>query len=173
MSHGSGRPRIAIISAMARNRIIGIENRLPWNLPADMRHFRTLTMGHHLIMGRKTYESIGKPLPGRTTVIVTRNKDFAAPGCIVVNSIEAAISACQGDNEAFIIGGAELYKQALDFADRIYLTKIDAIFEGDAYFPEFESASWKEIDQETFPPDADNPYAYRFVVYDKKMDSTN
>ena len=167
-SNDPKRPRISIIAAMADDRVIGIENRLPWNLPADLRHFRILTMGHHLLMGRKTFESIGKPLPGRTTVIVTRNQHFNVPDCITANSIDAAIAACQGDDEAFVIGGAELYRQALDFADRIYLTEIAGKFEGDAHFPEFDPAKWYEVNRESFPADEKNPYPYSFIVYDKK-----
>lgn len=159
--------RISIIAAMARNRVIGIENRLPWHLPADMRRFRILTMGHHILMGRKTYESIGKPLPGRTTVIITRSTNFTAPDCIVVNSIDAAIAACGDDTEIFFIGGADLYNQALAVADRIYLTEIQAGIEGDAYFPEFEATRWEEAGREQFPSDEKNIYAYDFIVYDK------
>lgn len=159
--------RISMIAAMADNRVIGIENRIPWHLPADMRRFRVLTMGHHLLMGRKTYESIGKPLPGRTAVVITHSPNFSAPGCIVVNSIEAAIAACHGDSEIYIIGGAELYRQGLDFADRIYLTEVQAEIAGDAYFPEFDLSVWKEVNRERFEPDDKNPYGYHFIVYDK------
>ncbi|MGA7749149.1 MAG: dihydrofolate reductase, partial [Gallionella sp.] len=114
------KPRISLIVAMAKNRVIGINNTLPWHLPADLKHFKALTMGHHIVMGRKTYESIGKPLPGRTSVVVTRNAHYAPPGVVVVNSLEAAIAACGNDEEIFVIGGAELYSQAIDLADRIY-----------------------------------------------------
>jgi dihydrofolate reductase len=159
--------RISIISAMAENRVIGIENRLPWHLPADLKHFRSLTMGHHILMGRKTFESIGKPLPGRTTVIISRNPDFAAPGCIVAGSIEAAIAACHNDSEVFIIGGEQLYRQALPLADRLYLTQVATQVTGDAYFPEIDPAQWRQSAAERFPADAQNPYAYQFLVLEK------
>src|SRR5665811_1829226 len=105
---------------MAKNRVIGANNTLPWHLPADLKHFKALTMGHHIVMGRKTYESIGKPLPGRTSVVVTRNADYSTPGVIVVHTLEAAIAACGDDDEIFVIGGAELFNQAINLADRIY-----------------------------------------------------
>ena len=123
-------------------------------------------MGHPILMGRKTYESIGKPLPGRTTVIITRNANYAAPGCVVVNSINTAIETCKGEGEIFFIGGAELYTQALSVAQRIYLTEIQAEFDGDAYFPEFDRAIWKETSREpgiVLPGDLE----YHFVIYDR------
>ena len=160
-------PRISIIAAMAKNRVIGIDNTLPWRLPADMAHFKALTMGHHIVMGRKTYESLGRPLPGRTSVIITRSPDFEAPGCIVAGSIEQALAACRGDAEVFVIGGAELYRQALTFADRIYLTEIQAEFAGDAFFPEFDRGAWKETQRVACEPDEKNSLACHFVVYDR------
>jgi len=160
-------PRVSIIAAMAKNRVIGIENRLPWRLPGDMQRFRTLTMGHHILAGRKTYESIGKPLPGRSMVVITRSGDFAAPGCIVVNSVAEAVAACRGDAEIFIIGGEQLYRQTLDVADRIYLTEVQAEFTGDARFPELDPTLWRETERKSFPADDSNPCPYDFVVYDK------
>jgi len=162
------KPRLSIVVAMARNRVIGANNALPWHLPADLKHFKALTMGHHIVMGRKTYESIGKPLPGRTSVVVTRNENYSVPGVIVANSLEAAISACGDDDEVFVIGGAELYRQALKFAGRIYLTEIDADISGDAHFTEFDSTSWQETGRESHEPDGKNPHSYHFVVYDRK-----
>ena len=153
---------------MARNRVIGINNTLPWRLPADLKHFKALTMGHHIIMGRKTYESIGKPLPGRTSVVVTRNADYAPPDVVVVNSLEAAIAACGSDEEIFVIGGAELYRQAIAFADRIYLTEIDADISGDAHFTELDRKLWQETGRVSHTPDEKNAYPYHFVVYDRK-----
>jgi len=138
---------INVIVAMARNRVIGINNTLPWRLPADLQHFKALTMGHHLIMGRKTYESIGKPLPGRTTVIVTRNAAYHVEGCISATSIDAAIAACGEDPEIFFVGGAELYVQVLPRADRLYLTEIQADYVGDAHFPELERGAWREVER--------------------------
>ncbi len=153
---------ISVIAAMARNRVIGINNTLPWRLPEDLKHFKALTLGHHIIMGRKTYESIGKPLPGRTTVIVTRNPAYQEEGCITVTSIEAAIAACGDDAEVFFVGGAELYAQVLPRADRLYLTEIQAEYAGDAWFPEFSSA-WRETERrEQVSPEG---LAYHFVTY--------
>lgn len=159
--------RISIIVAMAENRAIGIENRLPWSLPADLRRFRSLTMGHHMLMGRKTFESIGKPLPGRTSVIITRQPDFSAPDCIVANAPDAAIAACGDDPEIFVIGGADLYRQALNFANRIYLTLVHAQIDGDAFFPALPDAEWEEIGREKFGRDEKHAYDYDFIVYDK------
>lgn len=161
------RPRLSIIAAMAKNRVIGIDNTLPWRLPEDLMHFKALTIGHHILMGRKTFDSLGRPLPGRTSVVITRSKNLQLPGCIVANSIEDAIAACNQDSEIFIIGGAELYLQALDFADRIYLTEIQAEFEGDALFPEFDGGLWQESERR--PGNSGNGLEYDFVIYDKKQ----
>ncbi|MDD5242058.1 MAG: dihydrofolate reductase [Sulfuricella sp.] len=160
------RPRLSIIAAMAKNRVIGINNTLPWRLPEDLKHFKALTIGHHILMGRKTFDSLGKPLPGRTSVVITRSRSLQVPGCIVVNSIKEAIAACNQDDEIFIIGGAELYLQALDVADRIYLTEIQAEAEGDAWFPEFDRELWHE--SERSPCKSGSGLGYDFVIYDKK-----
>lgn len=159
---------MSLIVAMARNRVIGVNNTLPWHLPADLKHFKALTMGHHIVMGRKTYESIGKLLPGRTSVVVTRNTDYVQPGVVVVNSLEAAIPACGNVEEIFVIGGAELYCQAITLADRIYLTEIDADVSGDAHFTEFNTMQWQETGRVNHAPDEKNQYPYHFVVYDRK-----
>jgi len=160
--------RISIISAMASNRAIGIRNTLPWQLPEDLKHFKALTMGHHIVMGRKTYDSIGKPLPGRDTVIVTRNADFAVPGCLAVNSLDAALTVSHGDPEVFFVGGAELYRQALAIAHRIYLTEIQRVFDGDAFFPEFDKNQWVETARDKHRTEGPNGFEYHFVVYDRK-----
>jgi dihydrofolate reductase len=162
------RPRVSLIVAMAKNRVIGANNTLPWHLPADLKRFKALTIGHHIVMGRKTYESIGKPLPGRTSVVVTRNADYSAPGVIVANSLEKAISACGNDEEIFVIGGAELYRQAIKFADRIYLTEIDADIQGDAHFAKFDRKLWLETERVNHAPDEKNVHSYHFVVYERK-----
>ena len=146
-ANGAG-PGLAVIAAMARNRVIGAGNRLPWRLPADLKRFRALTTGHRVVMGRKTFESIGKPLPGRENVIVTRNPGFAAPGCIVAGSLEEALSDSRLPPPVFCMGGAELYAQALPLADEIYLTEIDADFEGDASMPAFPAEHWREVARE-------------------------
>lgn len=160
------KPRLSIIAAMAKNRVIGTNNTLPWRLPEDLKHFKALTSGHHILMGRKTFDSLGRPLPGRTSVVITRSRDLQLPGCIVANSIEDAIAACNQDNEIFIIGGAELYLQALDVADRIYLTEIQAEFEGDAWFPELDRVQWTE--SERSPCKSESGLECDFVVYDRK-----
>jgi len=162
------KPRVSLIVAMARNGVIGVNNSLPWHLPADLKHFKSLTMGHHIVMGRKTYESIGKPLPGRTSVVVTRNPEYSLPNVIVVNSLEAALTACDKDSEIFVIGGAELYRQAINLADRIYLTEIDADISGDAHFTEFSRDAWQEVERITNNPDDKNHYTYHFVTFDRR-----
>lgn len=159
--------RVSLIVAMAKSRVIGINNTLPWHLPPDLKHFKELTMGHHIVMGRKTYESIGKPLPGRTSVVVTRNTGYAVPGVLVVNSLPAAIQACDDDDEIFVIGGAELYQQAITLADRIYLTEIDADIHGDAHFPEFNRDEWHEISRDMHSQREPQPLDYNFVIYQR------
>lgn len=158
-------PRLSIIAAMARDRVIGIQNRLPWHLPEDLAHFRRLTLGHHIIMGRRTFESIGYPLPGRATVIVTRDAGFRPPGCVSAASLEGAIAACGDDPEVFFVGGAQLYAQALPLARRLYLTEIDADFPGDAWFPEFDRAAWRETAREAHV--AASGLAYAFVTLER------
>lgn len=160
------KPRISIISALARNRTIGINNTLPWRLPEDLKHFKTLTLGHHILMGRKTFESLPGILPGRLHVVITRNSDFQADNCIVVHSIEDAIAIASGDEEIFFIGGADLYQQALAFTDRMYLTEIQADYAGDAWFPEFDHATWAETRREKHQ--SENGLPFDLVVYDKK-----
>lgn len=159
------KPTLCVIAAMARNRVIGIHNTLPWRLPEDLKHFKALTMGHHIIMGRKTYESIGKPLPGRTTVIVTRDAGYRVEGCLTATSIDAAIAACGDDPEIFFVGGAEMYVQVLPRADRLYLTEIQAEYEGDAWFPEFDRSSWREVDRQAHVNDAG--LGYHFVIHER------
>lgn len=158
-------PRLSLIVAMARNRVIGVHNTLPWRLPEDLKRFKSLTMGHHIIMGRRTYESIGRPLPGRHTLIVSRNPDYQAEGCRTVPSIEAALAACDGDTEVFFVGGANLYAQALSRAQRLYVTEIQADYEGDARFPAFTRTDWRETARESHV--GQNDLAYDFVVYER------
>jgi len=151
---------LSIIAAVARNRVIGINNTLPWHLPEDLKRFRALTMGHHIIMGRKTYESLGRLLPGRTTVIVSRSKDYAVLGALVADSLDAALTLCGDDTEVFVIGGAELYLAAIQRADRLYLTEIDRDFDGDTFFPDVDRANWHETARESHTSDAGLPYHY-------------
>lgn len=164
----TGKGRVAIIVAMAGNRTIGINNRLPWHIPADLKRFKSLTMGHHLIMGRKTFDSIGKLLPGRTTVVVTRNHALRIEGCIMAHSLEDAISACAGDDEIFIVGGAELYALAMPLVDTIYLTEIRQDVAGDAHFPEFDKKLWQELAREQCSQETPQALEYHFVTYGRK-----
>jgi dihydrofolate reductase len=160
-------PRISLIVAMAKNRVIGADNKIPWHLPNELKLFKRLTMGHHIVMGRKTHESIGRLLPGRTTVIVTRQHDYAVPGAIVAHSTPEALKACKGDDEAFVIGGADLFRDTLPVADRLYLTIVDAEPKGDVFMPELDMSAWRESSSETFPADEKHAHAYRFAIYDR------
>lgn len=152
---------------MGQGRVIGKDNDLIWHLPDDLKHFKNLTKGHHVIMGRKTYESMGKPLPGRTNIVITRQKDFKATGCILVHTLEEAIRKAEGDSQPFVIGGGEIYKQALKYAQTIELTIVDAKFDGDTYFPEFDSNTWKEVERTHHSTDEKHKYAFDFVRYQK------
>ncbi|MEW6132920.1 MAG: dihydrofolate reductase [Pseudomonadota bacterium] len=167
MRREAGKPRISIISAIAKNRTIGIDNTLPWRLSEDLKYFKALTLGHHILMGRKTWESIGKPLPGRTTVIITRS-DYAAPeGVKIAHSLQEAIDVCGEDEEIFFVGGADLYGQALPLADRLYLTEIQADVEGDAWFPDYDRTQWREVSRDKRHDEASG-LDYYFVVYDRQ-----
>ena len=156
---------ISILVAVSDNGVIGAGNRLPWHLPADLKRFKALTMGHPIIMGRKTFESIGKPLPGRTNIVVTRQAEFQACGALVAHSIEDALLICENTTEVFVIGGAEIYRQALPHADKIYLTRIHHAFEGNALLFDIDSAKWKETSRQDSSADTANPYPYSFLTY--------
>ncbi|MBI3773249.1 MAG: type 3 dihydrofolate reductase [Gammaproteobacteria bacterium] len=158
---------ISLIAAMADNRVIGIENRLPWNLPADMKWFRQHTLGKPVLMGRKTFESIGKPLPNRTNIVVTRDAGWTAAGCVVVKDIDAALRAASDAPEVMVIGGASFYAQMLPKAQRLYLTLVHTEIEGDAWFPEINFAEWREIERHDYPADEVNGYPYSFVIYQR------
>jgi dihydrofolate reductase len=163
---------ISHIAAMARNRVIGRNNDLPWKLPDDMKFFMNTTKGHHVIMGRKNYDSLHdkyKPLPNRTNIVVTRQKNFNAPGCVVVNSIDDAIAIARKNNEseAFIIGGAEIYKLSFPVANRIYLTEIHAEVQGDTYYPEFNKREWKEVSRQPHDADERHAFPFDFVIYER------
>lgn len=165
--------RLAIIVAQAENRVIGINNKLPWHLPEDLRYFKQVTMSKPIIMGRKTYESIGRPLPGRTNIVISRQEGYAPEGVKVVPSLEAAIELAEsigvidGAEEAMVIGGAQIYEQALTCADRLYLTQVHASVEGDAWFPAFAMEEWREVGREDFTAMEPNPYDYSFIVLDR------
>lgn len=140
--------QLSIIVAIANNGVIGINNTLPWHLPEDLKRFKALTMGHHIIMGRKTYESLGRLLPGRTTVIVTRNQDYKVEGALIAHSLQAAIALCKDDDEVFLIGGAELYQDGLKMANKLYITEVALDVKGDAFFPDFTYQEWLETARE-------------------------
>jgi dihydrofolate reductase len=159
---------LSIIVAMAKNRTIGVNNTLPWRCPEDLKHFKALTMGHHMIMGRKTFDSIGKALPGRTTVVVTRDKNLKIEGCLIANSLQDAIKLCAGDAEAFIVGGADIYSQSLQLADTLYVTEIQQDVEGDAHFPEFDRNLWQETARDMRTQETPQPLDYHFVTYRRK-----
>lgn len=161
-------PRISIIVAMAQNRTIGINNTLPWRCPEDLKHFKALTMGHHMIMGRKTFDSIGKPLPGRTTVVVTRNAALKIDGCVMANSLQHAIDLCKSDNEIFIVGGADIYAQALPLADTLYITEIQQHVDGDAHFPAFDLSEWNEVAHDRREQSEPQLLQYQFVTYQRR-----
>ena len=157
---------ISMIWAMGKNNALGCRNRMPWYLPADFAHFKKVTLGKPVIMGRKTYESIGKPLPGRKNIIITRDMDFRPEGCIAVNSIDGA-KAYAAEGEVFIIGGAEIYRAFLPLAHKLYITEIDQAFEADTYFPEIDYSQWKLVSSRLGPRDEKNPYDYEFLVYER------
>jgi len=160
------RPRVILVAALARNGVIGVRGKLPWHLPADLQHFKALTLGHPLLMGRKTWESLARrPLPGRDNIVVTRQPGYAAPGARVVASLEAALALCAGEAVAFVIGGAELYAAALPRADALALTEIHANFEGDVRFPAFSRAEWRETERRA---QADDGLRFDFVLYERK-----
>lgn len=162
--------KLFIVAAVANNNVIGNENRLIWHLPADLKHFKELTTGHTMIMGRKTFESIGQPLKGRKTIVVTTQPDYDAQGCQLAHSIEEAIKMVKHEKEVFIAGGAEIYRQTIDlyYTRRIYLTRIYANFEGDTFFPEIDPEKWQVIEREDHQPDEKNQYSYSFLTYKRK-----
>jgi len=157
---------LSLIVARAKNNVIGLNNTLPWHLPEDLKRFRALTTGHHIIMGRKTYESLGRLLPNRTTVIVTRNPHYHVEGALIAHSLDAAIALCKGDEEPFLIGGAELYQTGLAKATKLYITEVDLDVIGDAFFPEVDFNHWQLAEQKQHI--AANGIAYRDLVFIRK-----
>ena len=160
----------SIIAAVSDNNVIGKNNDLVWHMPADMKYFKQTTTGHWVIMGRKTFESFGKPLPNRTHIIITRDQNYIYPGVFVVHSIDEAFKKVQesSDEEAFVLGGAEIYKQCINEVDRLYITEIKETFDGDTFFPKIDKNIWKEVSRQDFAPDEKNKYPYAFVIYEKK-----
>ena len=160
---------ISLMWAMDNNRVIGYKNQLPWHLPEDLKFFKRTTMGHPIAMGRKTWDSIGRPLPGRENIVITRNPEFLCEGCTVLNSVEALLEfSRQNADEIFVIGGAEIFKLILPYADKLYLTRIYDEFEGDTFFPELQMEDWSLLSQEKGIKDEKNPYDYEFEIYKRK-----
>lgn len=157
---------VSAIVATSENHAIGKNNQLLWHLPADLRHFKDITSGHTIIMGRKTFDSVGKPLPNRRNIVVTR-RHIAIPGCEVVGSIDEALALCNGEDEVFIGGGAEIYKTAMHRTDRIYLTIVHQDFEADTFFPEIDKSEWKEVSHEDHQADHKNTFAYSFITLER------
>jgi len=158
---------ITIIAAIGKNGELGKDNDLIWHLPNDLKRFKKVTAGHHVMMGRKTYESLGRPLPNRTNIIITRNTSYTAEGCVIVNSLQDAIEAAKADDNPFILGGAQIYKQAMEVADILDITHVDAVLEADAFFPEIDIKKWQEITREDHKADEKHQFDYSFVTYKK------
>ena len=160
--------KISLIVAMASNRVIGLNNQMPWHLSADLKKFKKITMGSPIIMGRKTYESIGRPLPSRTNIIISRNPDYRQDGCLVVNTIESALEkGCVSAGELFVIGGSDLYSATLPMADTLYLTLINKTFAGDTFFPELDEQAWAEVQREDINDDPDAGFSYSFLKLER------
>lgn len=158
---------VSMIVAVAKERVIGLNGSMPWHLPADLAHFKRSTMGCPVIMGRKTYDSIGRPLPGRENIILSRSEGLVLEGCTTVGTLEAALLLVNQEAEVFIIGGQQLYQQALPFADRLYLTHIDAEFDGDTFFPDYSIANWNQLSLEKHLADDTNAWSYSFEVLER------
>jgi len=163
---------LSIIAAVAENQVIGKNNDLVWHMPADMKYFKETTTGHFVIMGRKTFESFGKPLKNRKHIIVTRNQnyEYLHPDVSIVHNLADAIKIAERDqqHETFVLGGAEIYRQSIGLVDRLYITEIKSSFDGDAYFPEIDKEKWNKVSQQEFLPDEKNKYPYAFVIYERK-----
>lgn len=162
--------KISIVAAVSENGVIGYKNKIPWHLPSDLKYFRRITLGHHIIMGRKTHEAIGHAFDGRVNIVITRNKSYKSSGCIIANSLDEALKAAAEakEKEAMVIGGGQIYKQAMLLAERIYLTRVKANVNGDTYFPRIESKTWKEISCEQHPADEKNQYPYEFCILERR-----
>jgi len=160
--------QISIVVAISENNAIGKDNQLLWHLPADLKHFKNITTGHTIIMGRKTYDSIGKPLPNRRNIIITRQTGLQLEGVEVVNSLEEALALCENEAEIFVIGGAEIYRHAISICHRIYLTRVHQEFEADAFFPELDNETWKEVEKVDHLPDEKNKFAYTFSTLERR-----
>lgn len=159
------------MAALNHRRVIGVENRLPWHLPADLRHFKTVTLGKPVIMGRSTHHAIGRPLPRRTNIVLSRRAGLALEGCLVATSLDEALDLAADAPQVMIIGGAQVYAQALPRAHRLYLTHVENDTEGDAWFPFIDDDLWRPVDATFHPADNENPYACRFVTYERRVDT--
>jgi len=164
---GKGRPCISLIVAMAKNGVIGRNNQLPWRLPADLAHFKALTMGKPMVMGRKTWESLPGLLPGRRHIVVTRDEHYQAEGCTLVHSLDEALNLTAGEPEVMIVGGGTLYKEMMPMADRLYLTLVDAEVAGDAHFPQIDWQAWREVSRQPHGEDERNPFPYTFLELER------
>ncbi len=160
---------VSLVAAVADNGVIGRDGGLPWKLPADLAHFRRLTLGHTVIMGRRTFEELGTGLDGRRNLVVTRTPGYAAPGAETVGSLDAALAMAADEPEVFVIGGGEIYREALPIADRMYLTHVHATVEGDTRFPDFDAVGWKVVDEEVHPADDRHPHPFTIVRYDRQV----
>lgn len=160
--------KISIIVAKALGEVIGVNNQLPWHLPDDLKKFKVLTWGKPILMGRKTYESIGRPLPGRTNIVLTHDIAYLAPGCVVVSSLEQALKAAEQFEELMVIGGAKIYELCLPYVTKLYITQIEKVVEGDAKFPSIDLSNWNEIARETVLPNEHNDFVYHYLQYEKK-----
>ena len=158
---------LSIIVALSDNNVVGRENKLPWKLSADLKRLKAITMGHHLIMGRLTWESLGRPLPGRTNVVITSDRNYIAEGGVVVGSLAEAIILSSQDPEGFIFGGGKVFKEALPKVDKIYMTRVHAKVEGDAFFPALDMNEWREVEREDFKADEKNQYDYSFITLER------
>ncbi len=161
-------PTLSLIAAMDENRVIGRDNRLPWRLPADLQHFKRITMGKPMVMGRKTWESLPGLLPGRTHIVISSNPAYRAEGCLLVHSVEQALAAAGEVDEIMVVGGANLYRQLLPQADRLYLTLVHTRVSGDAWFPDYQAGAWRETAREDHAADERNPFAYSFLTLERE-----
>lgn len=163
--------KLSIIAAVSNNNVIGNDNRLIWHMPADLKRFKEITMGHTMIMGRRTFQSIGKPLPGRKTIVITRQEEIDTMGCPQVASFKEAIKLVKDEKNVIIAGGAEVYEQAINsyYAKKIFLTRIFAEFDGDTFFPDIDPEKWELVDREDYEPDEKNIYPYAFLEYNRKV----
>jgi dihydrofolate reductase len=165
---GERKPRVTLIVARARNGVIGKDNAMPWKIPGEQAYFKRVTTGHPIVMGRKTWESIGRPLPGRRSIVVTRDPGYFAPGAETVHSFEAALALTSDASEIFVIGGAQLYAAAMPRADRLLITEIDHDFDGDTLMPAPDAALWRETQRGSHPPAGDRRYGFAFVTYERR-----